>query len=200
MADPFTWGAAGMAATILGGGVDAIGKISKGNSDSDMYQYKAGMALTNASIAQQNAEFTRTQGEKKQQYAGIQGAQKSGQIVAKQAANGLDTNFGTNVNVQQGQEWANREDQNNIRENSLRKAYGFDVEASSKRQEASMDQRAASNSSKSGMIGAMGSIIGTASSVASKWSQGNTLGIWGDTDKRGIETYGPDFTVTGYSR
>ncbi len=198
--DPVSWGAAGIASTILGGGLSAFGAASEGSSNKSMYNYKAGMALTNAQIATRNAEFTRDQGEKKAGYAGIQGAQKIGQIRAGQAAGGIEVGSGTGANVIAGQEWANREDQANIRDNSIRKAYGFDVEASNKRQEAAMDVRAGENAEKAGYLKAAGSILGTASSVASKWSQGNSLGIWGDNSKQGIDTYGPDFTITGYQR
>lgn len=198
MADPFSLGAVGLASTVLGGATSAAGAIMKGNADSRMYSYKAGMAQTNAAILSSNADYTRTQGDKQAMYSGISGGQKMGSIRAKQSANGLDINSGSNSQVQEGQQWATQEDEKNITDTSTRKAYGYDVESSSKRQEAELDLQAGSNAKSAGYISAAGSILGTASSVATKWSQGSTAGLWGNDPNQGITTYGPDFNVTGY--
>ena len=54
--------------------------------------------------------------------------------------------------------------------------------------EATIDKAAASNAITAGNIGALSSILGASTSVASKWSQANTLGMGTDSSS-GVGTF-----------
>lgn len=197
MADPFSWAAIGTAASVVGGGVSVAGALGKGESDKAMYGYQAGTALLNQSIAKQNAAYTRDAGES----AAFASGRKTMATVAtqkvEQSASGIDINSGTSTRVRESTADLGRTDQAIIRENYAKKAYGYEVEAATKGAEAKADIIAGEQASKASKINAASSILGTVSSVSSKWLQGSS--VFGGASS-GVTTYGPDFTPVGWAR
>lgn len=187
MADPFTL--AGLATGMSGAGgiFGAIGSLLSGGAKSGQYQYQSGMAQLNAKIAQQNADWARATGSIETAQYGVKAKQTAGAIVAHQGASNIDVNRGSTAEVQKSQHEVALIDQNQIRTNAAHRAYGFDVEATKYLAEANMYSSAASNAGFEGVIGAFGSILGGAGSVASKWYQSSYTGIGGSsgTDSSG---------------
>lgn len=194
MADPITLGTLGMVASGASAGVGAIGSIMGGNANSAAYKYKAGMASIAEKVALQNAEMARAEGEVGASQAGMRYGQLAGKIKANQGASGVDVNSGSSVDVQKSQNLVARMDQRMIRQNAARKAYGFEVEAAGAKAEGAQATMASGNAKTAGLIGAFGSILGGVSSVSSKWLQGKTLGMWGDT---GDQTLGGEYAYPG---
>ena len=82
-------------------------------------------------------------------------------------------------------------DLNTIREKAAKTAYDFSVRAVNYENQAKGYDIAAKNAQTEGKIGMVSSLIGAAGSVASKWSQGNQMGLWGGGNlSKG--NYGPD--------
>jgi hypothetical protein len=129
----------------------------------------------------------------------VQSGQKTAFNVANakvaQAASGIDVNSGSAAATRSSMTSLGQTDQATIRTNAARRAYGFETEAAGKDSEAIMDETASVNAKKSGTLNAISSILGTASSVSSKWLQGSQAGI--GSSRGGIDLYGPDFTKTG---
>lgn len=164
---------------LAGGAVSAYGSIAKGNAEASAYNYKAGVAQVNTRIAEQNRDYAYAAGGREAARYGANAAQRMGKIITGQGASGLDVNSGSAVDVRASQRTADIADQKTIQENAGRRAYGFSVQAENFRAEESMNRSAASNAKSAGVLGAVSSLIGSATSVAGKWYQGTQTGLYG---------------------
>lgn len=172
------FGAVGLGATVAGGALSAFGALKEGEATQQMYNYKAQVAKINADIDRQNAAWARTKGEKEATQYGMKAAQQRGQIIAAQGASGLDVNSGSNRDVQQSQEKIKDMDLSAIRENAAKVAYDYETKATMDENQSRLDVIAGGNAKSAGYIKAAGSILGTTSTVASKWQQGSSIGLW----------------------
>lgn len=172
------FGAVGLGASLAGGLLSAFGAQKEGTATQQMYNYKAQVAKINADIDRQNAAWARTKGEKEAMQYGMKAGQQQGQIRASQGASGLDVNSGSNKDVQDSQRKITEMDLGSIRENAAKVAYDYEIKAVMDENQASLDIMAGSNAKSAGDLKALGSIIGTASTVSSKWQQGSSIGLW----------------------
>lgn len=172
------FGAVGLGATLAGGMLSAFGNAQQGASTQQMYNYRAQVARINAKIDRQNAEWARTKGEKEAEQFGQKAAQQFGAIRATQGASGIDVNSGSSADVQRSQRELNRRDLGQIRENAAKVAYDYETKAVMDENQAGLDVMAGENAKTAGNINAIGSILGTVSTVSSKWQQGRTTGLW----------------------
>ena len=177
MADPVTLTAISVGATVLGGATQGIGSIMGGESKSSMYKYQAGVARVNQEISKQNADYSRTMGEREAQSVGMKSRFQRGQIITAQSGRGLAIGSGSNADVVESQGALGRHDQATVRASAAKRAYGYEVEAFKQGTQASMYDRAAEDAETAGYIGAFSSLLGTASSVAGKWLDASRLGI-----------------------
>lgn len=180
MVDPIsaTVAAVGVGATVAGGVTSAIGAKYAGDAKANMYDYQAGVAQLNKQIELQNADYSRKTGEVQASISGQRTAQTLGLIKSGQGASGIDVNSGTNVKVQEGQLKAGQFDESIIRSNAAKTAYGHEVQALSAETSSQLDKMGAETSRTAGNISAVGSILGTVGSVASKWySAGSSFGL-----------------------
>ena len=196
MADPLTWVTVG--ATVIGGATSAFGAASKGSADQAMYGYQAGVAQLNAKIAKQNADYTREAGGTVAYQSGLKTGQQVGQQKVAQSASGIDVNTGSAAKVRADTLQLGELDQSTIRTNYAKKAYGYEVEAATKEAEAGADLVAGSQAKKASDINVASSILGTVSSVSSKWMQGNQAGMFGKSSGD-IKLFNEDQNVVGYA-
>lgn len=171
MADPFITGPAAISAVAMlaGGGLSAYGAEAKGSSDAAMYNYQSGVAKLNAAISRQNADYTRTAGETVAYQSGLKTADIVGRQKVAQAASGVDVNSGSPQAIRDTTTKLGQMDQSIIRQNYAKKAYGYEVEATTKDAEAQGDIIAGQQAKKAADIQAASSILGSVSSVAGKW-------------------------------
>lgn len=160
-----------------GGIVGAIGSIFSGGAQQKMQNYQARVAQLNAQVAKQNADYAIQRGEQQAQSYGMQASQRQGQIKVAQAASGLDINSGSNLAVQQGQRQVTTMDLEQIRSNAAKTAYDYDVQSTSFTNQAQLDKMAGQNEYAAGWINAGSTLIGSASSVAERWYQGQQVGL-----------------------
>lgn len=177
--NPLTIANMGMGATVGGGMLGIAGSLMSGYGQSAQLKYQAGIARMNAAVQRQNAQWALDAGESQALQSGRKTAQIVGQQRTQQAANNLNTNFGTTPMVRTSQEMVGQEEQGNIRLNAARRAYGHEIQAISDETSAKMYDKGAKNAVTSGWINAASSFLGTASSVSSKWIQANQYGIYG---------------------
>jgi len=173
----------------------------------NMSDYQAGVALMNKDIAKQQADYARAVGEIGAEQAGMKQKQEMGMTKAAQAASGVDINTGSAVDVRQSMIQVGAYDQNLIRSQAAKVAYGYEVEAVQDEAQASLytmtaglermqaaaategarmtrqglgiQQQAMDVAKTSGTIGTFASLANAAGSVASKWSQGEYKGLFG---------------------
>ncbi len=169
MADPITMMAASSVASLAGGVTGAFGAEAKGASESAMYNYQAGVARLNATIDKQNADYTRTAGETAAYQSGLKTADIVGRQTVAQGASGVDVNSGSAKAVRDTTTALGQYDQNLIRTNYAKKAYGYEVESATKTAEAGADVIAGTEARHAADISAVSSILGSVSSVAGKW-------------------------------
>lgn len=172
------FGAVGLGATLAGGLLSAFGAQQSGDAAQKAYNYRAQVSRINADINRQNAEWARTKGEREAVQYGMKAAQVRGQIKIAQAASGLDVNSGSARDVQQSQEKIKSMDLATIQANAAKIAYDYDSKAVMDENQAQLDVMSGDNAKRAGDIQALGSIIGSVSSVSSKWQQGRTTGLW----------------------
>jgi hypothetical protein len=172
------FGAVGLGATIAGGILGAVGAQDQASSQQQMYNYKAQVSKINADINRQNAAWARTKGEKEATQFGMKAAQQRGQIRATQGASNLDVNSGSAKEVQQSQEKIKDIDMSTIRENAAKIAYDYETKAVMDENQAGLDTMSGQFAKKAGNMKALESIIGSASTVSSKWQHGSSIGLW----------------------
>lgn len=182
MVSPTTMAQMSLVGSGAGTGLSMASALLGGKSSSKTYMYQAGVAEVNKKIALQNADFARETGEKEAQSFGTKVAYRRGDIKVNQAASGLNVNSGSNLEVQRSQELTDATDMATIRDSAARRAYGFETEAASQDAQSKAYKSAAKNAKTSGFIGAMTSLVGGATSVADKWTQGKQLGLWGGSE------------------
>lgn len=173
------FGAVGLGATLAGGLLSAYGAQKQGDAQQQMYAYRAQVARINADINRQNAAWARNKGEAETVQYGLKAAQQRGQIKAAQAASGIDVNSGSAKDVQRSQEEISRMDQSTIRSNAAKIAYDYETKAVMDENQAGLDTMAGRYAKEAGDLKSIESLIGTASSVSSKWQQGKSIGLWG---------------------
>ncbi len=172
-------GAVGIGASLAGGLLSAHGAEQSGQSQQQMYNYQARVAQINSAIDKQNAEWATAKGEVESFQYGLKAQQEFGDIRATQGASNLDVTSGSNLAVQQSQRGIARMDMDQIRANAAKTAYDYGVRSTMDTNQATLDVLAGQNAKLSGDINAASSILGTVSSVSSKWLQGSQMGMWG---------------------
>lgn len=179
MADPVSLGVMSIGASTGGSLLSAFGASKSGAAQSRAYQYQAGVAELNRKIALQNRDYALATGETEAQRYGMQASQRMGAIRAGIGASGIDIGSGSKAAVQESQQTVSKIDLDQIRNNAARKAYGFEVEASQDAAQTGLYTRAAADAAEAGQIKALGSLVSGAGSVASKWYQGKSVGLFG---------------------
>lgn len=185
---PTQVGGAGIGASAGGSLLGAFGSIFTGKAQSNQASYQAGIAQINKQIALKNAEYERNVGEVQAQQSGMKTRSEIGQTKAIQASSGFDVNKGSNVDVRSSEALIGKENVDVIRSNAARRAYGYEVEAVQDEAQSNIYKMAGANAKTAGGIGAIGSILGGASSVSSKWLQGNQTGLWGSGGDSGASS------------
>lgn len=171
----------GIGATIAGGITQAAGAKAAGQAALQQNNYQAGVAEINQKIALQNADYARNQGEIQSVQYGIKSAQRQGAIRAGQGASGIDVNSGTAVDVRASQKLTSDMDLAQIRTNAAKTAYDFDAQAVGFENQAGLYRMAGANAVTASNYQATASILGTVSSVASKWTQGSQVGMFSNS-------------------
>ena len=159
----------------MGSPVVAIGMLVKGFADAASYKYQAGVAAVNQKIAMQNAEFSRAVGESKAEISGIKTAQEVGKTKVAQGASGFRAGEGSGAKVIESEQMIGAAEQNTIRSNAARAAYGHEVEALNFGAQSTLYSRASSNAKVSAFIDAGSSLLGGASGTADKWMQYSSM-------------------------
>lgn len=147
------------AALIAGGvgsAVSAAGAIEQGQAVANEAKYNSQVAANNATYA--SAAGTAQAGAESMKNANV-----AGRVKAAQAANGVDVNSGSTVDVQEGTREAGNIDTQTTENNALLQAYGY-------QQTSTLQKNEAEEAPIGADIGAAGGLLGNASSIGFKWN------------------------------
>jgi hypothetical protein len=164
-------------AAVVGGLFSAYSAVQQGQAAAAQAAYQSQVAQNNALIAKQNATYARQSAEVKAVQTQYKTAALIGSIRAAQAANGLDVNEGTNVDVQAGADVLGKLDEKNIRIAGEREAYGYETQAMNFQASRGLYDFQGDMASRSIIPNVIGSFIGTAASVGSKWAAFQSSGL-----------------------
>ena len=162
---------AGIAA-LAGAAVSAIGTIEGGEATQNMAAYQAQVAKNNQIIANQNAQYANEAGEAQAAATSLKGAAVAGKIKAGQAANNIDVNSGSAVNVQQSQREQAQLDTETVVNNAELTAYGYRTQAVGYGAQAGLETMEEEEAVPAAVTGAAGNLLSSASSVGFKLGGG----------------------------
>lgn len=178
MASPAIVGGAGIAATALGGIIGGLGAKEAGDANAAAYTYKAGVARLNKQINDQNASWAVQSGGIQTEEEGLKAGQEIAGTKVAQSGSGFDVNSGSNADVRATQTKVAQFNEGVTGWEAARAAYGYETKAMTDTAEGALDTMAASQSKIAGSIGMTSSFLNAGGSVASKWMQGNTSGMF----------------------
>ena len=143
-------------------GMSALGQIQQGKAAAASAKYNAQVAENNAVVARQNAAFAGAEGNANAERQGMKTRAAVGAMKAAQAANGIDVNSGSAVDVRSSAAELGQLDAITIRSNAARRAYGFETEAVNDQAQAALDRAGGKAAQKASYIGAASTILGGA--------------------------------------
>lgn len=189
MASPSVMGNIGIGASGAGSLLSAFGALQGGQAQQQMFNYQAGVANLNSQLALQNRDLALATGETEEEKYGMGAAQRAGSIRAGEGASGIDLGSGSKAAVQSSQQLVSDIDLSTIHNNAAQKAYNFQVQSTEDVAQAGAYTAAGSNAAEAGQIKALGSLVSGAGSVASKWTQGQSVGL--NSSGNGLPSYNP---------
>lgn len=155
---------------VVGAVTSAVGTVSSSIASSNAADYQATVAGNNAKAARDNSEYAIAAGEKKAEAQSLKGAAAGGRIKTAQAANGVNVNTGSAVDVQEGQREAAGLDTATVMDNASLQAYGYRTAADNFEGEKSLKEAESENDLTAGGLKAAGGLLSSASSLGMKWS------------------------------
>ena len=159
---------AGIMATAmeLSTAAGVAGSIQQGQSQAAMAKYESQVASNNAKIAQQNAAQAGQAGENQAGQSEMKTRAQVGAIKASQAANGLDINSGSSLDVQSSAAEMGEQNAITIRSNAARTAYGYEQQAQNFQTQSELDKMQANNDEISSFTNAGSTLLGGAGKAA----------------------------------
>lgn len=197
------------AAAVIGTGLSVAGSIAQGNAASANASYQAQVARNQAQVMENNAISAEQQAD----YAGkvgmtnaatesMKGAAKLARVRAGFAANGVDPNTGSAVDVEESQRETGKLNAETVLSDAELKAYGYKsqavqdrYQAQSLRAGAGFTQAAGQDALTGSYFKAGGTLLSGLSSLPTKWSGGKTVS--GDPSPNGSANYGAIGNVGG---
>lgn len=153
--------------SAIGGANSAIGSFFGAKSQRDQLRFQSRMDAINAGVASLQAKDAMRQGERQQQAIKARGNQvKSSQRVAL-AANGIDLGSNLAESLQDSTDAITEMDATTTAANAIRTAWGYRSEATNLANRANTASATASSISPTAATAT--SLLGSATSVASRW-------------------------------
>lgn len=167
---------------LIGAGVSAIGSVASGVAQGDAASYNAQVANNNAIIARQNATYAEQAGNAKVEQAGIRASEQMGGVKTALAANNVDVNTGSAVDVETGTREEGALNQFTIANNAELQAYGYRAQATGFESEAGLDEAQAEYDPIAGAVGGFGSLLSNTSAIGLKNWPGSNFTAFGSGD------------------
>ena len=163
--------AASAVAGVAGAGISAAGSYNSMQAQSANAAYQAQVAANNSKQALINAGMETQSGEIEAANQGLKTRAAVGQTLARQGASGVNVNVGSAPKVRAAESELGMLDALTIRSNAAKKAYGYEVAATSDTAESGLLSMESSEASQAAPISALGSFLGSASSVGGNYAK-----------------------------
>lgn len=157
---------------VVGAVVSAVGTAVSAIGAGNAANYQAQVANNNAQIAQNNAKYATAAGQQKAEEESLKQSQALGAIKARTAANNVDVNTGSAVDVQASQRETGELDAETVLNNAELQAYGYRSQATSFEAQAGLDEMQASEAPVAGLFNTVGNLASKASSVGGAFNFG----------------------------
>ena len=146
--------------------ISSIGVVTAGVGQAQQYRYQAEFADQTARLANQQARdsIENTNLEAQRRYREI--GQMKGAQTAAMAANGVDLNFGSPVDIQKDTAMIGAEDIAQIYKGGNERTRGFDINAFNYKSQASANRAQASGALMKGIFDGLSTALGGASKAA----------------------------------
>lgn len=197
-----TAGTAALALSAGGMAAKTLGSLGAGSASSNaaaaqaqIAAYQGQVARNNAIIANQQADSEIKVGQTQAFNQSLQNAAKFGNVKTAQAANGIDVNKGTAVDVQASERQLGQYGAETVLSNAQRKAYGYRVQAQTDLAQAGLydaqgqlSRSSAASAATGGLLSGAGSLLSGASQLPFNWGGGG-----------GGDAYGGAYSTSGGS-
>jgi hypothetical protein len=172
---------------VAGAATTAVSTVAGGIATQNAANYQAAVANNNEIVAKQNAVHAEQAGEVAAESQSLKGAAELGKVKVAQAANGIDVNSGSALDVQEGERETNQLDTETVFQNNIMQAYGYRVNAENFQSEAQLDTAKADEAVPASVLSATGGLLSSASSIGGKWS-GSANSLFGGGSPSGYGT------------
>jgi hypothetical protein len=142
----------------IGAVASAGGALYQGIAGSQAASYQAQVEKNNAAIADQNAQRAIAAGQQQTAQQSLKNAAQFGAIKTAMAANGVDVNSGSAVDLQASQRAKGQLDAETTMQKAQQEVYGYRVAATSDTAQAQLDEAQSQNDLVGGVLGAAGSL------------------------------------------
>lgn len=156
--------------TALGGGLEFAGQLGNGIDAQNQSAYKAAVLRNNALIANENARAALERGQIAAQEKQVETQQTIGLQKATLAAHGIVVNQDTGLDLSIDAARLGKLDELTILRNAEREALAYKMQGINFTSEAKAAKSEGRSGMLAGLIGGAGTLINTASTVASKWA------------------------------
>lgn len=164
--------AVAIGATVAGGITKAAGSIYAGNMQAKIAGLNADMAEQNAAAANAQAADAIQLGSEQVSQHYLQAGQLRGQQAAAQAANGVELDYGSPLEVMADTSTMSEIDATTLRKNAKNQADAYRVQGVNYLNEAQVDRLGGQAAKIGGYIGAATSVIGAANQIAGSFVKG----------------------------
>ena len=160
-----------LVAGLAGAGISAAGQYSSMEAQSANAAYQAQVAANNSKQAMINAGMETQSGEIEASNQGLKTRGSVGMVKAKQAASGVDVNTGSAPKVRAAVSELGMLDAMTIRSNAAKKAYGYEVAATSDTAECGLLSEESKQASDAAPVAALGTFLSGASSAGGSYAK-----------------------------
>jgi hypothetical protein len=145
---------------LISAGIGAAGSIMSGIAQKNQADYRAQIAERNAVVAGMQGEQEIQAGQQKSAMTSLAGAEKLGRVKTEMAANNVDINRGSAVDVRASERAANVLDTETQLWNAQNKLWGYAQQAVGDVAQAKLEKSAGSQAMFSGILGGASDILG----------------------------------------
>lgn len=163
----------------------ALGSIQQGQAAAASDKYNSQVAANNAQIATNNATLAGQAGAANAEQAQMKTRAQVGSIKAAQAANGINVNKGSAVDVQSSASELGELNAITIRSNAVKQAYGYQTQAASDMAQSQLDKSQAKYDASAGYTKAATGLLSSASTASQ-------MGMFDSTATSGATVYQPN--------
>jgi hypothetical protein len=156
---------------IAGAGISAAGSYSSMEAQGSNAAYQAQVAANNAKQAMINAGMETQAGEIEAGNQGLKTRAAVGMTKARQGASGVDVNTGSAPKVRAAESELGMLDALTIRSNAAKKAYGYEVAATSDTAESGLLTMESEEAKSAAAVAALVSFLGSASSAGGSYAK-----------------------------